>query len=106
MFKVKQGRKWLKTKFQGRMVSEEAQPERGIVIVCPPLHLIVPVNSRHKTDLHIQGSPTNFRRAEMTLGTDCTGQPMLVEQAREDAQSLYHANQSETFINPVDVGRK
>lgn len=33
----------------------------------------------------------DFRRADVTLGTDCDGRPVLVEQAREDAQSAFEA---------------
>lgn len=101
MFKVKKGREWLKTKFQRRVTSEQS-PQRGIVIVCHYQCLFWSA-SRHKLT-HTQGSPTDFRRAEMTLGTDCEGQPMLVEQAREDAQSSYHANRTGTWGKTIDLG--
>lgn len=39
-----------------------------------------------------QGAPTDFRRADVTLGTDCEGRPVLVEQAREDAQAMFNAS--------------
>lgn len=100
MFKVKQGRKWLKTKLQRRDISEK-QPQRGVVIVC---HLGLPsylLPSRALTN--IQGLPTNFRRAEMTLGTNCEGKPVLVEQAREDAQSLFHASRSGSWDEAADA---
>lgn len=99
MFKVNQGRKWLKTKLQRRMVSER-QPQRGIVIVCCPCYS-VPQNV-FTILTYGQGLPTNFRRAEITLGTNCEGKPILVEQAREDAQSLFHASRFGTWDESVN----
>lgn len=71
MLKVKQSSQWLRTKFKRGKETEHSSP-RCISI----------------------GSPTNFRRADVTLGTDCEGRPVLVEQAREDTKSLFHASQS------------
>ncbi|KAK5078133.1 hypothetical protein LTR64_003462 [Lithohypha guttulata] len=73
--KLRQGQQWLKTKLKWQQRSASlgqapASEERGVNI----------------------GAPTDFRRADVTLGTDCEGRPVLVEQAREDAQAIFNAS--------------
>ncbi|EXJ94150.1 hypothetical protein A1O1_02543 [Capronia coronata CBS 617.96] len=70
MKKFRAGRRWLKSKFH-RSCSEAPAQERKIVI----------------------GPPTNFRRENITLGTDVDGNTILVERAREDAQAMHRAAQ-------------
>ncbi|EXJ75337.1 uncharacterized protein A1O5_02033, partial [Cladophialophora psammophila CBS 110553] len=71
MDKFRSGRKWLKGKLRGRL--QRTPKERKIII----------------------GHPTDFRRENITLGTDVDGNTTLVEKAREDAQATYIASKTQ-----------
>ncbi|KIW81944.1 hypothetical protein Z517_04970 [Fonsecaea pedrosoi CBS 271.37] len=75
MDKLRLARKWLKGKLRGRL--EKAPKESKLVI----------------------GHPTDFRRENITLGTDVDGNAVLVEQAREDAQAMHVASKTRTTDN-------
>ncbi|EXJ84739.1 hypothetical protein A1O3_05410 [Capronia epimyces CBS 606.96] len=77
MKKFRSGRRWLKEKLH-RTCSEVPQ-ERKIVI----------------------GPPTNFRREDITLGTDVDGNAILIERAREDAQAMHRAAQMQRLSRPA-----
>ncbi|EHY54016.1 hypothetical protein HRR83_004661 [Exophiala dermatitidis] len=72
MKKFRTGRKWLKAKLR-RGCSESQKQDRKIVI----------------------GPPTNFRRENITLGKDVDGNAILIERAREDAQAMHRASQTQ-----------
>ncbi|OAP64855.1 hypothetical protein AYL99_00827 [Fonsecaea erecta] len=75
MNQFRSGHKWLKGKLRGRF--QRAPKEKKLVI----------------------GHPTDFRRENITLGTDVEGNTVLVEKAREDAQAMHLASKTQSLEN-------